>query len=232
MNSGKFDFTYFDSLIKAGLKHAVFDLENTVVRSNVTHLYFFAMERRFRSRWRFLLWKYLEIALWGPVYLGLDFLNRNWFQRVFYRRFGSFSLDELSRYGQLHFQEELQFRFHPYVHDLIIYLKESGVDVSLLSTSTEVTVGVFGEYFGIPYHCLQLKQGRDGCEVDLSGLDGFKRNYIEGFDPASTLAVADSKHDLPVLEYVHTPVVVASRKQRWMRSLNGKIIRDNGLENL
>jgi len=227
-----FDFSYFDGLIDSGLEHAVFDLENTIVRSDVTQLYFYIKKNRASSRNRYLCWKYFMLATCGPIYLGLDFLKREWFQRAFFRRFEEFSPGELDQFASQHHREVLQDRFIPYVHDLIFHLKSRGVDVRLLSTSTEPIVGRFAEYFSVPHHCLGMEKTPGGCRVDLSGLRDFKLNYIRRFDPAVTMATADSRHDLPVLEYVSYPVVVGTRRQRWMRRLEGKLIIDGTLVDL
>lgn len=226
------NFEHFKRLIDSGLTDAVFDLENTVVRSSIAYVYLFMKEKQFASKWTFGVWKAASLCLLGPWYLALDCLDRERFQKAFYRRFETFSRIEVCRWGAELAACRFPRRMIPYVHDLIFFLTARRVRVHILSTSIEPVVRPVAAYFNVTYHCLKVRDDRDNCVVDLTDLPDFKRRFMSRFDPETTMAVADSRHDLPVLSYVKYPMVVSTREKRWMKSLNGGRIAGNALHAL
>jgi predicted mannosyl-3-phosphoglycerate phosphatase (HAD superfamily) len=60
-------------------------------------------------------------------------------------------------------------------------------------------------------------------------LANFKGKSIKKFHPTTTMAIADSPQDLPVLRQVQYPIIVAKRIRPWMRTIDAKIIFNNKL---
>lgn len=60
--------------------------------------------------------------------------------------------------------------------------------------------------------------------MNLDTLKDFKLRAAQDYDTLTTLAVADSKHDLTVLNYVQYPFVVSNRKKKWMANLQKEVI--------
>ncbi|NOV00341.1 HAD family hydrolase [Paenibacillus planticolens] len=218
------DFGPMQSAIEHGAKEALIDIDNTLAKAKITDLYMWMKRKEFKS---ILLWRgwliYFAIC-WGPVYLLLDFIHRDWFQRAFYRRFHRYSLCEIETNSVELFESKYKQGFIRYTHDLIFYLKENNVNVTLLSTNITPIVRLYGQYFDVPYICLRADSHETGLRVNLDELKDFKINAAMEYDPLKTIAVADSKHDLPVLNYVQYPFIVSNNKKKWMAKLRHKVI--------
>jgi hypothetical protein len=68
---------------------AIFDVDNTLIRTNITEFYFYLRKRRFSGYFggtKRLLWLAGFALFWAPYYLALDYFDREAFQRAFYRR--------------------------------------------------------------------------------------------------------------------------------------------------
>ncbi len=209
----------FDEILKRGVNYAVFDVDNTITKSNIAQFYFFIKRKRLKNTlywWPFLLY----CASAAPFYLILDLISRDWFNHLFVqRKFRKYTYEQLEIYAEMFFHESLKQQFISPIHDLIFYLKSKGVQITLLSTNFDLLVKQYGSYFEVPYVCLSVIKTDNGIRIDFSKLSGFKHNSIQHFDPALTMAVGDSKYDLPMLEHVHYPIIVAKKKKKWMQSL-------------
>lgn len=213
------ELVYFDELIDRGVNNAVFDVDNTITKSNIAQFYLFIKKKRLNRSvywWPFLM--YCAIA--APFYLMLDFISRDWFNHLFVqRKFRKYAYEELENYAEMFFNEKLKQQFISPTHDLLYYLKEKGVQVTLLSTNFDLIVKQYSNYFQVPYLCLPVVKTDDGIRIDFSNLEGFKQRTMQQFEPASTIAVGDSKYDLPMLEHVHYPIIVTNKKKKWMKSI-------------
>jgi phosphoserine phosphatase len=221
------DFSQFDGILANGVNHAVIDVDNTITKSNIAQFYLFIKRERLKSR--LLWWLFLVYCVAAaPFYFAVDRLSRDWFNLVFVqRKFGKYAYEQLENYAEKYFKEKLRKQFIVPVHDLIFYLKEKGVQVTLLSTNFDLIVKHYGAYFQVPYVCLPVVKQDSVIRIDFSQLTGFKRNYIQRLNPATTMAIGDSKYDLPMLEHVHYPIIVANKKKKWMKSIQreAKLIR-------
>lgn len=218
------DLSYFDKLLEYGAKHAVIDVDNTITKSNIVQFYFFIHQKHIKNRifWWSLVLYCIVVA---PFYLVVDHLSRDWFNYLFVRRkFRKYAYKQLEEYAEQFFNEKLKQQFIVPVHDLIFYLKEKGVQITLLSTNFDLIVKQYGAYFQVSYECMPVKQTDSGVQIDLSQLKNFKRNYILRFDPSTTIAIGDSKYDLPMLEHVHYPIIVAKKKRKWMQSIQREAV--------
>lgn len=197
-------------------KVAVFDVDNTLVRTNITQFYFYLMKRQgrgIRYRFSYLLLIFSFALFWAPFYLLLDFFDREAFQRAFYRRYSRFTTEEMERLAVPFFDEVLKPKLIPSTSQLVSHFKIEGLGVVLLSTNMEPVVRQVAHHFDVPYFCLKVIKSPGGSLVDLSELTDFKLHVARSFHAQSTIAVADSKHDLPVLKYVKYPFVVSKKKQ-------------------
>lgn len=209
----------FDKMVGKGVKHAVIDVDNTITKSNIVQFYFYIKRRRLQGG--LLWWTFVTYCVAvAPYYLLIDILSRDWFNHVFVqRKFRAYSYEQLEVYAEMFFRDKLSKQFITPVHDLIFYLKDKGVQVTLLSTNFDLIVKQYGAYFQVPYVCLPVIATDTGIRIDFSELDGFKRKHIQHFDPATTIAIGDSKYDLPMLEHVHYPIIVAKKQKKWMKSI-------------
>lgn len=154
------------------------------------------------------------------IYLILDFINRDWFQKVFYRNYCNYSLLELEFYSKELFNRKLTGKFIKEIHDLIFYLKNKNVNVELLSTSIEPIIKQYGQYFGVSSKSIQVYEVNNKIMIDYDSIKDFKINNIKLFNKQNTIAIADSKHDFKILNYVENAVVVCSKEKSWFKKLH------------
>jgi phosphoserine phosphatase len=145
-------------------------------------------------------------------------------QSLIFKRYRKYSALDLEAEADELFQSVLTKKFIPYVHDLVFYLKQRNVHVHLLSTNIEPVVKQYASYFQVPYSCLSLKDAVESEPIDFGMLNDFKWDMIKEYEPASTIVIADSTSDLPILNHVRYPVIVTKRIKSWMRLSGVRLI--------
>jgi phosphoserine phosphatase len=219
------DFSYIDNIIQNGATHALIDVDNTIAKANITELYLWMKRKKCKTTLHWYLWCVYFAICWGPLYMLLDFIDRDLFQRAFYRRYDQFTMQEVEGNAKELFQKKYKKKFIAHTHDLIFYLKEKNISITLLSTNMDCVVKEYADYFQVSYICLQVKEMHNGrVQVNLEPLRDFKYRAAASFCAQSTIAVADSKHDLPVLNYVKFPLIVSNKRKSWMSGLKKELI--------
>lgn len=212
-----------EEIIKTNhIKTAVIDIDNTITKSNVLELFLYIKKDMLKNN---LLW-YLWIIWFSissiPFYLILDFIDRDLFQKFFYRRYRKYKLEQLENYAKILFQEKLCYKFIGFTYDLIFKLKECGINVVLLSTSIHPLVLQYSNYFGVPSVSLNVEEHNGKCKVDLSNIKNFKLMEAQKLGTGNMMAVADSKHDFSVLNYSTVPIIVSKKEKKWMSKIKKK----------
>lgn len=217
-----------DQWIEDGVQYALIDVDNTLVKANIAELYLRMRRSSFKRRWAWRLWLTGFAAFWAPVYLLLDAMNREWFQRAFYQRFRAFSQEQIDAASEQLVQEKCRTRLISYTHHLIPYLQQRNVNVILLSTNIEPVVKRIAHRYGVDYLCLPIVKNGTAAHVGLDQLSHFKRNHASRYPSEALLAIADSKHDLPVLRHAAYSVVISDRPRSWLKKIGGIHIRVPG----
>lgn len=207
--------------VENGLKHALIDVDNTLVKANITELYFALKRNRIQRRWHWFLWCVYFAVAWAPLYIVLDAWNREWFQRAFYKRYHEFSIEQIEAEAERLFQQKCQHSLISHTDQLIQCLLQHQVSITLLSTNIEPMVKRFASRYGIEYACLRVDRHGPCAQVNLENLRDFKYRCAVSYPSSSLLAVADSKHDLPVLQQATFAVVISNRRSPWMRRIGG-----------
>lgn len=208
-----------------------FDLENTLIASNVVASYSWLATRRLPrdERMRFVLKTLAE----APSLLSLDRKDRSDFLRHFYRRY------EGADAAQLH-ADTIEMSSHLLLTksfpDAIRRVREHrklGHRTLLITGALRVAIEPLEPLFD-DVICAEMSVGPDGRftgELTSVPPTGETRaqallDYCEehGFDPAESVAYADSTSDLPLLEAAGFPVAVnpearlaaLARKRGWL----------------
>lgn len=226
-----YDFSAVDELIERGVKTAVIDIDNTVTRSHIGMLYLFLQKQRFSSSIGWHSWKICFVLFIMLPLVLIDQTNRELAQRLTYRLYRKFDRSTLEQGASALFEQSLKTRFIGYVHDLIYYLKSCDVEVVLLSTNLQVIAKHYASYFDCGFIALPSDLVYD---VKLSATvlgNDFKGVEIAKFEPQSTLAIADSKHDMPVFKHAAFSAVVGKKRKSWVERLQPNIFipSDSGL---
>lgn len=214
---------------------AAFDLENTIIASNVVATYSWLATRRLGTadRVRFVGRTLLE----APSLLAQDRKDRSDFLRAFYRRYEGAPVDELRADAQEHFSDLLLTRSFPDAVRRVRRHRELGHTTVLITGALDIVIEPLRPLFDHVV-CAELGTRIDdnGIEVLTGHLDRVPPTAEArariltdlcaelDLNPRQAVAYADSSSDLPMLEAVGFPVAVnpeprlasIARKRGWL----------------
>jgi alcohol-forming fatty acyl-CoA reductase len=209
---------------------AVFDLENTLVATNVVDSYAWFATRHMgvAERARFTARTLLE----APRMLALDMVDRGDFLRSFYRRYEDAGLDELSQESWELTSNLLVAKSFPAGIRRVREHRALGHRTLLITGALDFVIEPFRALFD-DVICAHMSQenGALSGELDEAPPTGEARALImasyaveHGLDLAECVAYADSTSDLPMLEAAGYPVAVnpetklaaLARKRGWL----------------
>ncbi len=193
---------------------AAFDLENTIIASNVVFSYAWLATRNLppRDRMRFTL-KTLGEA---PGLLALDQRDRTDFLRHFYRRYDGASVEEMDRLGRELLADHILTKAFPAALRRVREHRRLGHRTVLITGALDIVVKPLGPLFD-DVICAEMshEDGRYTGELLAVPPTGevraqALRDFAEAndFDLAESVAYADSSSDLPLLDAVGFPVAV------------------------
>ena len=217
---------------------AVFDLENTIIASNVVATYSWLATRRLGTadRVRFIGRTLLE----APALLAQDRKDRSDFLRAFYRRYEGAPVEELRQDAAEHFSDLLLTRSFPDAVRRVRRHRELGHTTVLITGALDIAIEPLAPLFD---HVVCARLGtrvestRSGPTEVLTGhleevpptAEARARIIVDlcselDLDPREAVAYADSSSDLPMLEAVGFPVAVnpeprlasIARKRGWL----------------
>ena len=217
---------------------AVFDLENTIIASNVVATYSWLATRRLGTadRVRFVGRTLLE----APALLAQDRKDRSDFLRAFYRRYEGAPVEELRQDAVEHFSDLLLTRSFPDAVRRVRRHRELGHTTVLITGALDIAIEPLTPLFD---HVVCARLGtrvestRSGPTEVLTGhleevpptAEARARIIVDlcselDLDPRQAVAYADSSSDLPMLEAVGFPVAVnpeprlasIARKRGWL----------------
>ena len=210
---------------------AAFDLENTLIASNVVASYSWLATRRLPSedRWRFVLRTLAE----APSLAALDRRDRSDFLRHFYRRFDRAPVAQLDEDATEMFSQLLLAKSFPAGIRRVREHRAAGHHTVLITGALDVAIGPLRPLFD-DVVCASLDVRPDGTYrgelVDVPPTGEARAQVLfdyadaNDFDLAEAVAYADSTSDLPMLEAVGFPVAVnpetrlaaLARKRGWL----------------
>ncbi len=208
-----------------------FDLENTLIASNVVASYSWLATRRLPTddRLRFVLRTLAE----APSLLSLDRKDRSDFLRHFYRRYEGADAAQLHADTVEMASHLLLTKSFPEAIRRVREHRKLGHRTLLITGALGVAIEPLKPLFD-DVICAEMSIGADGrftgelTDVPPTGETRAQAllDYCEthGFDPAESVAYADSTSDLPLLEAAGFPVAVnpearlsaLARKRGWL----------------
>jgi HAD superfamily hydrolase (TIGR01490 family) len=212
---------------------AAFDLENTLIASNVVESYSFLATRRLDrdDRIRFAL----KILAEAPSLLALDRRDRGDFLRSFYRRYEGAPVDQLADDAVELFSQLILTKAFPAGFRRVREHRRLGHRTVLITGALDIVVERNLAPLFDDIVCARMSRTPDGLhwsgELTDAPPTGEARamamaDYAaaEGLDLAEAVAYADSASDLPMLEAVGFPVAVnpetrlsaIARKRGWL----------------
>ncbi len=221
---------------------AVFDLENTLIASNVVASYAWLASRELpdRERGRFVARTIME----GPALLSLDRQDRSDFLRYFYRRFEHADVEQLEAASAEMFSDLILTKSFPAAIRRVRAHRAAGHRTLLITGALELVVKplepLFDDIIAAGLGEKEpLKSGRRVYNGQLTSIPPTGEARYQAMadyavehqlDLREAVAYADSASDLPMLEAVGFPVAVnpetklasIARKRGWLVELFGK----------
>jgi HAD superfamily hydrolase (TIGR01490 family) len=210
---------------------AAFDLENTLIASNVVASHSWLATRRLPADDR--LRHVLRTLAEAPSLLALDRRDRSDFLRHFYRRYDKAPVAQLDEDSTEMFSQLLLAKSFPAAIRRVREHRQAGHRTLLITGALDFAIGPLRPLFD-DVVCARLATRPDGTyrgELTQVPPTGEARasalaEYAEanGFDLGEGVAYADSTSDLPMLEAVGFPVAVnpetrlaaLARKRGWL----------------
>ncbi|HEX3425269.1 MAG TPA: HAD-IB family phosphatase [Acidimicrobiales bacterium] len=208
---------------------AVFDLENTLIASNVVDSYAWLATRRISDEDRLRL--VLRTLREAPRLLALDRQDRGDFLRHFYRRYEGAPVARLEHDAWELWSDLLLTKAFPAGIRRVREHRRLGHRTLLITGALDVAIEPLRPLFDdVMCASLGVKDGRYTGELLAAPPTGEARALLmadyaaaRGFELAEAVAYADSASDLPMLEAVGHPVAVnpetklaaIARKRGW-----------------
>jgi fatty acyl-CoA reductase len=208
---------------------AVFDLEGTVLGTNVVDTYLWIrLAASPRREWPTRL---VELARKGPGLLAAERRDRGEFLRKFYRRYDGAPVEQINRLAAEAFSEIVLPNAFPAGLRRIREHRAAGHTVVFLTGALDFTIAPMAPLADVMATAtLRTRDGRYTGELEEVPYAGDARaSYLRrlakelGADLPKSYAYADSLSDLPMLETVGHPVAVnpdprlrrIARDRRW-----------------
>ena len=204
-----------DEILSQQFKIAVFDLENTVIASNVVDAYAWFATRDLSPSKKALF--ALSLLAEGPSLMAIDRADRGDFLRTFYRRYSHANLESLSNRSNEFFNAFLLKKAFPKAIERIRRHRELGHRTILITGALDFVIEPLRPLFDEVVSCTMTMgaKGELSGNLDIAPPTGEARALLVeefatscGITTRDAVAYADSTSDLPMLEAVGFPVAV------------------------
>src|SRR4051812_46792890 len=119
-------------------KGAFYDLDGTLIRTNVVHVYaYYAMNR---GSILGTIGRSLSTAASLPVFGGLDLFNRKVFNEFFYRYYAGLSEDRLVTLAEDLFEDVIKDKIYDEAQDLIDEARRSGCKIVFVTGALDFSI--------------------------------------------------------------------------------------------
>lgn len=197
-------------------KAAFYDVDGTLVRTNIVHAYaYYAMNR---GSIRGTVARTLGTVAAIPVFKALDLANRKAFNEFFYRYYAGLTEDRLYTLAEDLFEDVLAPAIYPKAKDLIDEARRAGCKIVFVSGALDFTLRPLARHLGaddVIANKMQFVSGRATGKVIPPIIEGAnKANVIREYCVREKLALdqsfaySDSFSDYAMLAVVGRPTAV------------------------
>lgn len=129
-----------------GKKAAFYDVDGTLVSTNVVHVYGYYAANR--GSLLGMAGRTLGALASVPIFAGLNLVDRKIFNEFFYRYYAGFTQDRLLTLAQDMFHDVLKPALYPQAKDLIDEARRRGCRIVLITGALDFTMQPLAEYLG------------------------------------------------------------------------------------
>jgi HAD superfamily hydrolase (TIGR01490 family) len=197
-------------------KAAFYDVDGTLVKTNVVHVYaYYAMNR---GSILGMAGRSLSTAASLPLFGALDVINRKVFNEFFYRYYQGLTEDRLLTVAEDMFEDVLKPALYDQSKDLIAEARRAGCRIVLVTGALDFTMRPLARYLGadeLIANKMQFVGGKATGKVIPPIIEGANkanaiRDYCarEGLSLAHSHGYSDSSSDYAMLAIVGRPTAV------------------------
>ncbi len=215
-------------------KAAFFDIDGTLIRTNVVHAYgYYAMNEGSVTG---ILKRSLGTVASLPIFGGLNLLDRKIFNEYFYRSYEGLTEDRLLTLAEDMFEDIIQDAIYPRAQDLIDEARRAGCKVVLVTGALDFTMRPLARHMGaddLIANRMQFVSGKATGKVIPPIIEGAAKSNIireycekQGISLMKSHAYTDSASDYAMLTVVGRPTAVNPdlRLRALARSYNWPIL--------
>lgn len=195
---------------------AFFDVDGTLVRTNIVHAYaFYAMNQ---GSILGTAWKTLKTVASVPLFMVTDRLNRKLFNEMFYGYYAGQSEDRLETLASELFEDVLRPAIYPGTLRLIEENRRAGCRIVLVTGALDFTMRDLARHLGaddLIANRMRFVQGVATGQVIPPIIEGAHKALVirdfcvrEGIALEKSFAFSDSFSDYPMLAVVGHPAAV------------------------
>lgn len=198
------------------LRGAFYDMDGTLVRTNLVHSYMF-LARNEATVSRTVL-KTLEAVAKLPAFLVADRLSRAMFNEFLYAGYAGAYQDRLLELAEEHFEEVLRPNIYPGIYELVENSRKLGLRQVIVSGSLDIFVAPLARHLGMEDYITNQLEMKDGVATGklvkpiVAGAVKARliQEYAQAFDMnlLNSYAFSDSFSDYSMLAVVGRPAVV------------------------
>ncbi|MEZ4359367.1 MAG: HAD family hydrolase [Kofleriaceae bacterium] len=192
---------------------AFYDVDGTLIRSNVIHSFAFYASRH--ASLATSAWRTVKTAASVPMYWAADKLSRKWFNEIFYQSYEGASEDRLVTLADELFEDVIKPNIYPRAQSLIEDSRRAGCRQVLLSGALDFTMRPLARYLGVDdliANALEFRNGYATGKLEKPFVAGatkadIMRSYAKAhdIDLSESWAYSDSFSDYPMLAVVGHP---------------------------
>ncbi len=215
-------------------KAAFFDIDGTLISTNVVHAYgYYAMNQ---GSWSGILGRTLSTAAAIPLFGALNLLDRKIFNEFFYRSYEGLSEDRLLTLTEDLFEDVIKDAIYPKAQDLIDEARRADCKIVLVTGALDFTMTPLARHLGaddLIANRMQFVGGVATGKVIPPIIEGANkanviREYCDkhGISLMQSHAYSDSASDYAMLTVVGRPTAVNPdlRLRALARSYNWPIL--------
>jgi len=197
----------------ANINTAVFDLDSTLLKTNIASLLFFINRKR-KSKIGYILWL-IKISPLIPILKIIDKFYRPLTQLIIFNMYLGYSDETIKldceEYLSLHYKNKLIKESYEFLK----ILRGKGVDIYILSTNLHVFVNSISNRISAKGIGVSLDEFRKLSTFNkIKYLEQFKQNTILKENLTDFIGVGDSKYDMPIFTYSNYSILVCDRNKK------------------
>jgi HAD superfamily hydrolase (TIGR01490 family) len=197
-------------------KAAFFDVDGTLVKTNIVHVY--AYYARNRGALGEMALRTLKTVASLPMYGALDLFNRKAFNELFYQSYAGLSEDRLLTLAEDVCEDVLKPALFPEAPALLDEARRAGCKIVLVTGALDFSIQPLARHLGaddVIANKMQFVGGKATGKIVPPLIEGAHkaqalRDYCaaQGLSLANSHAYSDSASDYPMLAVVGRPTAV------------------------